>query len=71
MGVEYIDPYIKAAAKNLQKNEKEDKELKKFIEFLSPNNREYEVLTSENRDMILSALKGKAIIISASGMAEG
>lgn len=45
--------------------------MEKFIEYLNPHNREYEVLNLENRDMILDVLEGKAIIITASGMADG
>lgn len=66
MGVQYIEPYIRSA--KAQMNEKnypktpdqlatKTDNLEKFIQYLSPHNREYEVLSLENRDMILDSLE--------------
>ena len=79
MGVQYIDLYIRAArAQITEKQEKKiphqlhtnTENLAKFIDYINPHNKEYEILNSENRDIILRG-GGKSIILTASGMADG
>lgn len=80
MWVEYIKPYIQSAKKQLQESEQKQipnqlhtytENLEHFIEYLDPENKEYEVLDKENRDLILDALEWKHIVITASWMADG
>lgn len=66
MGAEYIPLYIREAQKQLIKAENPEqlenwktntKDLDKFIQYLNPQNHEYEIVDTESRDEVLASLK--------------
>lgn len=66
MGAEYLPLYIREAQKQLVQAANSEqlenwktntKNLEKFIQYLTPQNGEYEIVDTETRDEVLGALK--------------